>query len=236
MQHLTYFKCFTKDVVWAKLCSHLPLYAFGAWLVWITCNKTYMWCQMLLLSTFVPPRCCPSFSFREVSYVMNFVPTPDNVPHVTELVKSVTLNPLHRKSISLCICLSCRWNMIHTLVLFKVGVESTFHFPLYNCICIFILSVVQWPLVEDQKMPLEAMHCASQPIYTLTSVSFSLELSYAKIYMSSLLMTYQRRDANCIKAEYQREAFGYCCLPFSQGIQFRCVYWYATSLTMTTLF
>lgn len=48
-------------------------------------------------------------------------------------------------------------------------------------------------------MPLEATQCASELIYTVTSVNFSLGPSCARIHMSSFLMTYQKTEADCGK-------------------------------------
>lgn len=48
-------------------------------------------------------------------------------------------------------------------------------------------------------MPLEAAQCASELIYTVTSVNFSLGPSCARIHMSSFLMTYQKTEADCGK-------------------------------------
>lgn len=43
-------------------------------------------------------------------------------------------------------------------------------------------------------MPLEATQCASELIYTVTSVNFSLGPSCARIHMSSFLMTYPKTE------------------------------------------
>lgn len=48
-------------------------------------------------------------------------------------------------------------------------------------------------------MPLEATQCASELIYTVTSVNFSLGPSCARIQTSSFLMTYPKAEPDCGK-------------------------------------
>lgn len=154
-----------------------------------------------LLGTKVSPNInpllhCPRFSFIQTSCIMNFVQIPDKVPCVSKLVK-VCAAPCGTSKINFShIWPLCRWNIIHALD-FLSGVEQNLTFIRYNCICIFVLYMVQLPSEEDQKMPLKATQRASELIYTVTSVNFSLGPSCARIYMSFFLMTYQKVEPDC---------------------------------------
>lgn len=142
-QPLTHFKCLgKKNYVWKTFLRVLLSNVTDAWLVWmpgvLSHSHTHTHHQPSLAL-----HCCPSFSLREVSCVMNFVQIPDNAPHVTELVKSVALNPVHRKSISVGIGPSCRWKIIHTLGFSKWGRKAPCFFLLSNCVGVFALSVLR---------------------------------------------------------------------------------------------
>lgn len=85
---------------------------------------------------------CPRFSFIQISCIMNFVQIPDKVPYVTKLVK-VCAAPCGTSKINFShIWPLCRWNIIHALD-FLSGVEQNLTFIPYNCICIFVLYMVQ---------------------------------------------------------------------------------------------
>lgn len=85
---------------------------------------------------------CPRFSLIQISCIMNFVQIPDKAPHVTELVK-VCAAPWATSKINFSLIWPlCRWNIIHALD-FLSGVEQNLTFIPYNCICIFVLYMVQ---------------------------------------------------------------------------------------------
>lgn len=85
---------------------------------------------------------CPRFPFIQISCIMNFVQIPDKVPYVTKLVK-VCAAPCGTSKINFShIWPLCRWNIIHALD-FLSGVKQNLTFIPYNCICIFVLYMVQ---------------------------------------------------------------------------------------------
>lgn len=89
-----------------------------------------------------PILCCPRFIFIWISCIMNFVQIPDKVSHVTKLVK-ICASPCGTSKINFShIWPLCRWNIIHALD-FLSGVEQNLTFIPYNCICIFVLYMVQ---------------------------------------------------------------------------------------------
>lgn len=85
---------------------------------------------------------CSRFSFIQISCIMNFVQIPDKVPSVTRLVQ-VCAVPCGTSKINFSrVWPLCRWSITHALD-FLSGVEQNLTFIPYNCICIFVLYMVQ---------------------------------------------------------------------------------------------